>query len=249
MKLDAAFVRQHARGQWNGILGRLAPPLDQALSRPGRHVPCPVHGGRDGFRVFKDANETGGGICNTCGSFHDGFALMMWANNWGFREALEAVAQDLRLDVGGTWTTPRAQLRPSVAPVQRQDYAVAEAALRRVWSETLDPQDPKALPLRRYLLRRGIDAEPDPRVVRLHPGLGYYQDRRRIGTYPAIIARVTGAQGEPVSLHRIYLTPDGRKAQVESPKKMMVPMGPVVGGAIRLYPAGTTLGITEGIET
>jgi hypothetical protein len=133
--------------------------------------------------------------------------------------------------------------------VQRQEHAIAEAALRRVWSETLDPQDPKALPLQRYLLRRGIDAEPDPSVVRFHPGLGYYQDRRRIGTYPAIIARVSDAQGRPVSLHRIYLTPEGHKAPVESPKKMMVPLGPIVGGAIRLYPMGTTLGITEGIET
>ena len=248
-RIEAAVVRQHARGQWFGIVGRLAPTLEQALARPGRHVPCPVHGGRDGFRVFKDVNERGGGICNTCGAFSDGFALLMWANNWGFREALEAVAQDLRLDAGSTWTTPQPKPRPSTAPVQRQDDAVAEAALRRVWSETLDPQDPKALPLQRYLLRRGIDAELDPSVVRFHPGLGYYQDRSRIGTYPALIARVSDAQGRPVSLHRIYLTPDGRKAPVESPKKMMVPLGPVVGGAIRLYPAGATLGITEGIET
>ncbi len=52
-----------------------------------------------------------------------------------------------------------------------------------------------------------------------------------------------------MSLHRIYLTPDGRKTPVASPKKMMVPLGPIVGGAIRLYPAGPDLGITEGIET
>ncbi len=247
--IEAAVVRQHARSQWLGIVGRLAPSLEQALARPGRHVPCPVHGGRDGFRVFKDANESGGGICNTCGAFHDGFALLMWANNWAFRDALEAVARDLRLDAGNRWIAPRAQLRPSTAPVQCQDHAAAEAALRRVWSESLDPQDSKARPLQRYLLHRGIDAKPDPRVVRFHPGLGYYQDRRRIGTYPAIVARVSDAQGQPVSLHRLYLTPDGRKAPVESPKKMMVPLGPVVGGAIRLYPAGPTLGITEGIET
>ncbi len=88
--IEAAVVRQHARSQWLGIVGRLAPSLEQALARPGRHVPCPVHGGRDGFRVFKDANESGGGICNTCGAFHDGFALLMWANNWAFRDALEA---------------------------------------------------------------------------------------------------------------------------------------------------------------
>ena len=247
--IEAAVVRQQARGQWFGILGRLAPSLEQALARPGRHVPCPVHGGQDGFRVFKDVNERGGGICNTCGSFSDGFALLMWANDWGFREALEAVAHDLRLDAGGPWTAPPRQPRPSAAPVPRQDSATAEAALRRVWSETLDPQNPRANPLQRYLLRRGIDAEPDPRVVRFHPGLGYYEDGNRIGTFPALVARVSDAQGLPVSLHRVYLTPDGRKAPVASPKKMMVPLGPVVGGAIRLYPVGPTLGITEGIET
>ena len=201
------------------------------------------------MRVFKDVNERGGGICNTCGAFSDGFALLMWANHWGFRETLEAVAHDLRLDVGNIWTTPPPAPRPSAAPVRRQHDEAAEAALRRVWSETLDPQDPKALPLQRYLLRRGIDAAPDPSVVRFHPGLGYYQDRRRIGTFPALVARVSDAQGQPVSLHRIYLTPDGRKAPVASPKKMMVPLGPVVGGAIRLYPAGPTLGMAEGIET
>ncbi len=250
MKLEAATVRDHARGQWIGILGRLAPTLEQALARPGRHVPCPVHGGRDGFRVFRDVDRTGSGICNTCGSLRDGFALLMWANDWGFREALEAVAGDLRLDAGGTWTAPKPRPKTAPAPMPCQDADGAEAALRRVWSQTLDPTDPQAVPLQRYLLRRGIDAEPDPRVVRFHPGLGYYdQEGRRIGTYPAIVARVLDAQGRPVSLHRIYLDREGRKAPVASPKKMMTPMAPVLGGAIRLYPAGATLGIAEGIET
>ena len=52
-----------------------------------------------------------------------------------------------------------------------------------------------------------------------------------------------------MSLHRIYLDGEGRKAPVESPKKMMTPLAPVAGGAIRLYPPGATLGIAEGIET
>lgn len=249
MRLDAALVREHARGQWHGLLGRLAPTLDQALARPGRHVPCPVHGGRDGFRVFKDANTSGGGICNTCGSFSDGFALLMWANDWRFPAALAAVARELGLAGSGAAAAPMSHTQRATVVAQRQDLVVTEAALRRVWSETLDPTDPAALPLQRYFQSRGITAMPDANVVRFHPALGYYEDRVRTGVYPAIVGRVSDAQGRPVSLHRTYLTTDGGKAPVRSPKKMMIPCGLLMGGAIRLFPAGPLLGIAEGIET
>jgi phage/plasmid primase-like uncharacterized protein len=249
MRLESDVVRDHARGQWIGILGRLAPSLEAALARPGHHVPCPVHGGRDGFRVFRDVNQTGGGICNTCGACSDGFALLMWANGWSFREALEAVARDLRLDLGGSWTVlkPRPKARPTHASAG--DPTSAKQALHRVWEQTIDPDAQGAEPLRRYLLRRGIEALPDPGVVRFHPALGYFEDRVRKGTYPAMVARVTSAQGGLVSLHRTYLTREGRKAPVECQKKTMTPCGPMQGGAIRLFPAGPELGLTEGIET
>ena len=162
MRLESDVVRDHARGQWIGLLGRLAPSLEAALARPGHHVPCPVHGGRDGFRVFRDVNETGGGVCNTCGAFSDGFALLMWANGWSFRAALEAVARDLRLDLGGSWTVlkSRTKSRPTHAPAG--DPASAKQALHRVWEQTIEPDAQEAEPLRRYLLRRGIEALPDP---------------------------------------------------------------------------------------
>ncbi|CAI8817436.1 primase-helicase zinc-binding domain-containing protein [Methylocaldum szegediense] len=76
--LESRDVRNAARGAWVAILGDLAPELEAALARPGRHVPCPVHGGRDGFRLYPDAEKTGGGICNTCGAYPDGFSLLMW---------------------------------------------------------------------------------------------------------------------------------------------------------------------------
>ena len=74
------------------MLFTLAPPLKAALDRKGKHVPCPVHGGRDGFRIFPDVAETGGGICNTCGSFANGFALLMWINGWDLAIAADTAS-------------------------------------------------------------------------------------------------------------------------------------------------------------
>jgi len=89
----ASEVRALAKGQWHRILAALAPALEAAIKRAGRHVPCPVHGGKDGFRLFRDFDETGGGWCNTCGPRAEGFTVLMWVNRWSFREALEEVGK------------------------------------------------------------------------------------------------------------------------------------------------------------
>jgi len=78
-------VKEDARGRWERVLLALAPPLKAALERTGKHVPCPVHGGRDGFRLFRDVADTGGGICNTCGSFANGICAAdvdQWLGFW-----------------------------------------------------------------------------------------------------------------------------------------------------------------------
>lgn len=96
---DAKDVREAARGNWLYLIADLAPLAEQALRKPGKHVPCPIHGGKDGFRVIKkDFLETGGGVCNTCGPRHDGFELLMWLNNWVFKEALDAVGERLGVE-------------------------------------------------------------------------------------------------------------------------------------------------------
>ncbi|MBW2135795.1 MAG: hypothetical protein JRG72_11325 [Deltaproteobacteria bacterium] len=73
---DYDTIREQARGRWSRILLTLAPELETAVQKAPRHVPCPVHGGKDGFRLFGDWEETGGGICNTCGNFPSGFREM-----------------------------------------------------------------------------------------------------------------------------------------------------------------------------
>jgi putative DNA primase/helicase len=252
--IEVCDVRRLAGGRWADVLGALAPALTPALHRPGRHVPCPVHGGTDGFRLFRDVDQTGGGICNTCGTFHDGFALLMWVNRWAFPEVLNAVAckmgmTDERVSKSRRVDTPRPR------PKERNRESVIEA-LNRVWQQSLDPGDRRAAPLRAYLSRRGLSgAELDGRVVRFHPALGYWKknDHNEIeaaGRYPAMVALVSGPDGAPMTVHRTYLTPDGRKAPVPAPKKLMgYPGHRLVGGAIRLFAPGPVLGIAEGIET
>lgn len=92
-------VREAAHGRWALVLGALAPQLEPALRKVGRHVACPVHGGKDGFRLFKkDLNERGSGICNTCGPKKDGFEVLMWLHNWDFRQAVEEVGKTLGVE-------------------------------------------------------------------------------------------------------------------------------------------------------
>jgi putative DNA primase/helicase len=252
--IEAREVRELAAGRWLDLLGALAPALTPALDRVGRHVPCPVHGGSDGFRLFRDGDETGGGVCNTCGTFPDWFALLMWVNRWSFPEALRAIAHTLGLADGGC-PSPRGIPTPRPRPPARDRESVIEA-LNRVWQQSLDPTDRRAAPLRTYLSRRGLSsARLDGEVVRFHPALCYWRRNDRnetelVGRFPAMVAMVTGADGMPVTVHRTYLTADGRKAPVLEPKKLMgYPGQRLVCGAIRLAAAGPVLGVAEGIET
>jgi len=266
MKLRVRDVRDRARGRWIEILQDLAPQLGRysgmragsgndrrALERVGRHVSCPVHGGKDGFRLFRDVAESGGGICNTCGPKANGFELLRWLNGWTFQETIEAVAANLRMDARKTMQVQRVAARHiSVAP-KRTDDKLRET-LRRTWHECVAISHPLAAVARRYLQKRGLSAKQLVRVntVRFHPQLGYWdEDGKLVAEFPAIVCLVSDVVGRPVTLHRIYLSPGGGKASVESPKKMMpVPEGKfVAGGCVRLGRPRVVLGIAEGVET
>jgi putative DNA primase/helicase len=64
---------------------------------------------------------------------------------------------------------------------------------------------------------------------------------------PALLAAISGQNGQLVALHRTFLQQDGRgKADIELPRASL---GPVAGGAIRLDPVGPELVVGEGIES
>lgn len=271
-RLKAEDVRRAASERWHEILCDLAPALGLALERPGRHVPCPVHGGKDGFRLFRDYRDTGGGICNTCGPVPNGLGLLMWVNGWRFTETLETVAEWLNLQPADRMEREPDGRRPArkvavqavntakaVAPLTYRDADADTrlcAVIAKIWSESVSLLHHKAVPAQRYLQGRRIPLRQVTDlgdVLRFHPRLEYRDEAGTvIGDYPGIVAAVTDPKGEMVTLQRIYLTVDGRKAPVETPKKMMpVPNGKtVIGASIKLgKPIGGVLGVAEGVET
>ncbi|MBX9793512.1 MAG: toprim domain-containing protein, partial [Burkholderiaceae bacterium] len=132
---------------------------------------------------------------------------------------------------------------------QRQQWADNAQRIARMWSQCVPvlADDPCAL----YLKRRGFrDVWPLPEVLRLHPALPYWHGDEKLGTFPAMVAPIAAPDGRTLALHRTYLTADGRKADVPSPKKLTSAAGPMAGACIPLHkPARGCIGIAEGIET
>lgn len=150
----------------------------------------------------------------------------------------------------------------SVAPIRpisrADDQAIVQRRrerLRRIAGESVALTHTAARVVRRYLEARALGAvlQSPPTVLRAHPGLEYWDGTQSRGRFPAMLAVLRGASGDPVTLHCTYLRSDGcAKAAVPSPKKILgVPVrGATRGGAIHLYePRDGVLGIAEGIET
>ena len=215
-----------ARGRWPGLLERFG--IDCSLLT-GKHGPCPACRGRDRFR-FDDQDGRGTFFCSHCGA-GDGFKLLQLVNGWSFKQA----ASEIEETAGSI---------AAVAPKMLQTEGERVAMCRAIWRET------RAIvfgdPVHQYLHRRtGITDVPT--CIRFHPNLKYRHADNRVTYHPAMIAKVTGRDGNGVALHRTYLSNDGRKADVPTARKAL---GSLRGSCeIRLFPAGRSLGIAEGIET
>ncbi|MCH7650109.1 MAG: toprim domain-containing protein [Nitrospinae bacterium] len=240
---DIQALKTHASGRWLSILQTLAPQLSQACEHPGQHFPCPTHGGKDGFRLFRDVAETGGGVCNTCGAFADGFDLLQWMNGWTFSEAVDAVQRTLGLDNG--YIPPK---RTTPKPLPEKDWESQRQWLQKLWDEAI----PNRQRLKQYLEYRGLSVDP-PASLRFHEGLKYFDDQKRsLGTFPCMIAKIIRGH-DLVGLHVTFLNRDDLgKADVPTPKKIWKCTDSISGGSIHLFdPAGPddTLALVEGIET
>ncbi|WP_182179288.1 DUF7146 domain-containing protein [Methylobacterium radiotolerans] len=218
-------LADRARGHWAALLPDLGVDRRYLTAKQG---PCPICGGKTRFR-FDDKEGRGTWICNHCGA-GDGADLVMKVTGMSFRDLAE------RLDpmIGD------APPGPVKAGRSRED---CRDSLNRLWrsASPVRAGDPVA----RYLRNR-VGLTSVPTCLRTVDHLRYQDDEPSF--HPAMIAMVTNPDGYPTTLHRTYLSHDGRKADVASPRRLM-PGTIAPGSAVRLFDASSLLGIAEGIET
>lgn len=244
------MVLAKAKGRWVEIMEELVPSLKTAIEAGGTHVPCPhpLHtSSSDGFRLFNDFPVSGGGVCNTCGTYPYGLLLLEWLTNQPPEQVREEVMRVLKgLDQGEIRRQERRAapvvFAPKIDPVQ------AQRGLDRVMDRMMDI---RGTPAEKYLLKRGIYQQNMADILRFHPLLPYYDSKTRelLGEFPAMLAPVTNLEGKLVSVHRTFLTPDGDKAPVPDAKRLMPGVEKLNGSAIKLFPCSDVLGVGEGIET
>lgn len=249
------------RGRWLDYyhsIGNSA--LSYACEHLGQNVPCPVQGGTDGFRLFKDANDTGGGVKQAEAIFKTGYSLLIWLEDKDKYEVAKDLFKYLEgLDV--SHSVSQRQRTPSQKPID------ADSIVKWVGStwERAKPIAAKHYTAVNYFDSRGIKQAALGSDQLRFAFLNYWykpknKDRVNLGKFPSIVARVTNNDNQLVGVHRTYLNADGKPAKanlvydgIELKSKKLSSSIPDLsaGRMIRLFdlPDTQVLHTAEGIET
>ena len=260
--MDIQAVKQACRAYgWESIYSNFS-GLSDALAKGSRHQPCPKTGeGKDRFRFFRDYAQEGGAYHNQVGAMPDGIELLSWYTDKSKGEVLSMLVDILGGDKTRFYSPSTPQIRP-----QKREYCSPEEAKRR--SEIIKRVYSESMPINgtlaeTYLKNRGIKSfTPDSYLsevgnnLRFHPSLAYREDDKSPWQrFPALLAIVRDKHGKPLTLHRTFLSRDGKsKAPISRPKMLLAPPRDMRGGYIMLDKptslpeGGHFLAITEGLE-
>lgn len=258
-------LMQKCHNNWPDIFWAVAPRFREALELWSRNrkslLSCPVHGHKKNFSFRPDSFVSDGGCTcfGGCGGFRYGINAIAWANKTDTKQATFDIAQYVYGGVRAALNYSREPPKPKIPDEQRRQYL---QWLWDRWCYPIDGRDRRALPVITYFHNRGLGGlylAPD--VLRFHPSLDYWGvvpggEFKRLGRFPALVAKVTDIHGKLVTLHRTYLTPDGRPLCMDHDnpgKKLMTGIfdGAVyeLGASIKLHPHREVMCVAEGIET
>lgn len=226
-------IQDRMVGRWGSVLPLCGIPSEFLKNK---HGPCPMCGGKDRFR-YDDRGGNGTWYCSHCGA-GNGVDLVMKFKGIPFIDA----KREIERHIGESFVTP---IRASKSEAEKEEKCRDQMAA--VWGRArfLDGHDLAS----QYLISRGIWLDRWPPYLRYVSDLPHYAEGTKERTiHPAMLAKFAAPDGTRSHLHRTYLTENGKKAALV-PSKSMMPGKTPSGGAVRLFPAGETLGIAEGIET
>ena len=246
--MDSALnrIKHTAQGRWPEIFA--AAGMD-----PGHFVksnrPCPLCGGRDRFSLLKgERNEPDGRwYCRGCG-YGDGIELVKRFRGSTFPQTLRWLEAYLGIEHQRESFCHRPEgLSEAEKTVRRRERNLA------FWNAAVPLRDlSRESPQWKYLASRGLGACDASAMLRAEAETEAWEtnedgERRSAGRYPVLLAAVTDGSGGIITLHRTFLTPDGGKAPLSSPKKLAP--GAIEDGLIRLFSPTAILCLAEGIET
>ena len=148
----------------------------------------------------------------------------------------------------GLWPNTREDAVPWSPPAPQAPIPITEG-VARIWRETA-PAPGTLVDL--WLKHRGIRWAIPP-AIRFHSRLAYYDERKLIGSWPAMVVGLEDDAGELIGIHRTWLNPEITPDSVrKAPLPVGIPTRKTLGrqGTAWLGRRDTpALIVAEGVET
>jgi putative DNA primase/helicase len=233
--MSFAEVKQAAHGQWKDILIGLGVE-EELLSK--KNKPCPFCGGKDRFS-FTDKTQAGEYFCRGCKP-GDGFNFVANYFRIDNKQAIRMVAKKLGI---------QSEYEANSNGVQ--ETRIKKDSIKSTFEESATISPGSAV--YQYLVNRGLKPCEWEDILS-HPALDYFEERKLIGKWPAMVSLITRLDGTPDGIHRTYLTKDGQKAPVQKGRERKISkINPNLSGGVTIKldydTSGGVLAVAEGLET
>ena len=212
-----------------GVIRRGVFFIGDAVGSAGRSLPIQLNGKRQHISDF-------------AGGFRgDDLDLFAAGKGLNLPDAMREAARFLGLED----RQPTHQPAPPPEPVIEDRKSLSDFGRQLWWAcQDITLNDTAG----QYLANRGCELPIRGGDVRWHPNLKHLSGYHG----PALVALITDAlDNEPLSLHRTWIQPDGRKADL-NPSRLLLAGHTKRNGVIRVWPDDWVtygLGIAEGIES